>query len=82
MQLGRITATISKITKRGSKRLRRALYLAIQCGIQGRTNPRVQDYYEKKRNKGKPYKVILIACANKLLHHVYAILSKQQPLQI
>lgn len=76
---GKFTATSSRITKRGSKRLRRALYLAVQCGIRGRTNPRIRDYYEKKRKEGKPYKVVVIACANKLLHHVYAILSKRQP---
>ncbi|OBZ19570.1 transposase [Bacillus sp. FJAT-27264] len=79
---GKFTATHSRITKRGSKRLRRALYLAVQCGIRRRVNPRIRDYYEKKRKEGKPYKVVVIACANKLLHHVYAILSKQQPFQL
>ncbi|MEK3785742.1 IS110 family transposase [Paenibacillus sp. FSL K6-1230] len=76
---GKFTATSSRITKRGSKRLRRALYLAVQCGIRGSANLRIREYYEKKRKEGKPYKVVVIACANKLLHHVYAILSKQQP---
>ncbi|MNB73337.1 Transposase IS116/IS110/IS902 family protein [compost metagenome] len=78
---GKFTATSSRITKRGSKRLRRALYLAVQCGIRGGTNPKIREYYEKKRKEGKPYKVVVIACANKLLRHVYAILSKQQPFQ-
>lgn len=32
---GKLTATGSRITKRGSKRLRRSLYLAVQCGIRG-----------------------------------------------
>lgn len=79
---GKFTATSSRITKRGSKRLRRALYLAVQCGIRGKTNGRLREYYDKKRKEGKPYKVVVIACANKLLHHVHAILSKQQPFQI
>lgn len=78
---GKFTATSTRITKRGSKRLRRALYLAVQCGIRGKTNLRLRTYYDKKRKEGKPYKVVVIACANKLLHHVYAILSKQQPFQ-
>ncbi|MGF9714884.1 IS110 family transposase [Paenibacillus naphthalenovorans] len=78
---GKFTATSSRITKRGSKRLRRALYIAVQCGIRGSTNSKIRDYYDKKRNEGKPYKVVVIACANKLLHHVYAILSKCQPFQ-
>jgi transposase len=76
---GKFTATSSRITKRGSKRLRRSLYLAVQCGIRGSTNRKIRDYYDKKRNEGKPYKVVVIACCNKLLHHVYAILSKSQP---
>ena len=46
---GKFTASSSKITKRGSKRLRRALYLAVQCGIRGRTNPKIWDYYDKTK---------------------------------
>jgi len=76
---GKFTATSSRITKRGSKRLRRSLYLAVQCGIRKSANPRIWSYYDKKRKEGKPYKVVVIACANKLLHHIYAILSKSQP---
>lgn len=76
---GKFTATHSRITKRGSKRLRRALYLAVQCGIRKSSNRKIKDYYDKKRKEGKPYKVVVIACANKLLHHVYAILRKSQP---
>ncbi|WP_228469402.1 IS110 family RNA-guided transposase [Paenibacillus sp. JNUCC31] len=76
---GKFTATSSRITKRGSKRLRRALYLAVQCGIRKADNRRLKEYYDKKRKEGKPYKVVVIACANKLLHHVYAILKKGEP---
>ncbi|KOP69032.1 transposase [Bacillus sp. FJAT-18019] len=76
---GKFTATSNRITKRGSKRLRRALYLAVQCGIRRSANRRISDYYDKKRKEGKPYKVVVIACANKLLHHIYAILSKSEP---
>ncbi len=38
-------------------------------------------YYDRKREEGKPYKVTVIACANKLLHHINAILKKSQPYQ-
>ncbi|WP_456289057.1 IS110 family transposase [Paenibacillus sp. AK002] len=76
---GKFTATSNRITKRGSKRLRRALYLAVQCGIRRHANRRISDYYDKKRKEGKLYKVVVIACANKLLHHIYAILSKSEP---
>nr|WP_241752051.1 IS110 family transposase [Paenibacillus alvei] len=76
---GKFVATSSRITKRGSKRLRRALYLAVQCGIRGSRNPRIREYFDKKRGEGKPYKVVVIACANKLLHHIYAMLTRGQP---
>ncbi|OMF27031.1 IS110 family transposase [Paenibacillus peoriae] len=79
---GKYTASRNRITKRGSKRLRRALYLAVQCGLRGGRNSRLKDYYDMKRKEGKPYKVVVIACANKLLHHVYAILNKDQPYHI
>nr|WP_233697477.1 IS110 family transposase [Paenibacillus profundus] len=78
---GQFVATSNRITKRGSKRLRRALYLAVQCGLRRGTNPKLKGYYDKKRQEGKPYKVTVIACANKLLHHIYAILRKGQPYQ-
>lgn len=76
---GKFTASSNRISKRGSKRLRRALYLAVQCGLRKGINERLKAYYEKKRKEGKPYKVVVIACANKLLHHVYAILVKGEP---
>ncbi|MBT2764974.1 IS110 family transposase, partial [Paenibacillus sp. ISL-20] len=78
---GKFTATSTRITKRGSKRLRRSLYLAVQCGMRKNANARIRLYYEKKRKEGKPYKVVVIACANKLLHHIFAILQKGQPYQ-
>lgn len=78
---GKFTATNTRITKRGSKRLRRSLYLAVQCGMRKHANARICSYYEKKRKEGKPYKVAVIACANKLLHHIFAILQKGQPYQ-
>ena len=75
---GKFTTTSSRITKRGSKRLRRSLYLAVQCGLRRNTNRKI----DKKRTEGKPYKVVVIACVNKLLHHIYAILSKGQPYKV
>ncbi len=76
---GKFTASSSKITKRGSKRLRRAVYVAVQCGLRKGINERIKAYYDKKKKEGKPYKVAVIACANKLLHHVYAILTRGEP---
>ncbi|MEE4569895.1 transposase [Paenibacillus polymyxa] len=67
---GKYTASRNRITMRGSKRLRRALYLAVQCGIINGINgilKILKNYYDMKRKEGKPYKVVVIACANKLL---------------
>nr|WP_176481929.1 hypothetical protein [Paucisalibacillus globulus] len=37
--------------------------------------------YDKKRDEGKPYKVAIIACANKLLHWIYALLKSNTTFQ-
>lgn len=76
---GEFTASRNRISKRDSKRLRKALYVAVQCELRNGVNERLKVYYDMKRKEGKPYKVVVIACANKLLHHVYAIPVKGEP---
>lgn len=74
---GKFSATRNRITKRGSTRLRKALYLAVICGIRGaRNNERIRTFYDKKRLEGKPHRVAIIACTNKLIHLIFAILKK------
>ncbi|MDQ6419102.1 IS110 family transposase [Paenibacillus sp. LHD-117] len=51
---GKFTATQNRITKRGSKRLRRAVYLAVTCGLRAGLNLRMREYYDKKKVKGSP----------------------------
>lgn len=71
----KFTATRNRITKRGSTRLRRDLYLAVLCGIRGvAKNQRIRAY-DKKRLEGKPHRVALIACTNKLLRIIFALLK-------
>ncbi|RKJ22419.1 hypothetical protein D7X33_44890, partial [Butyricicoccus sp. 1XD8-22] len=36
---------------------------------------RLRFFYDLKREEGKPYRVAIIACANKLLHWIYAMLK-------
>jgi len=48
---GQFIATSSRITKRGSKRLRRSLYLAVQCGLRKNANSRIREFYDKKRKR-------------------------------
>lgn len=75
---GKFTATINRITKRGSSRLRHALYMAVLCGIRASRNKKLKEFYDRKREEGKPFKVAVIACANKLLHWIYALLKRKE----
>ncbi|WP_018759980.1 IS110 family transposase [Paenibacillus terrigena] len=79
---GKFTATRNKITKRGSRRLRTTLYLAVRCGLRSSRNRKLRAYYDKKRAEGKPFKVAVIACVNKLIHWIYAILTKKEAFQL
>lgn len=65
------------ITKQGSPYLRRALYLAAMAQLKCKTP--LYDYYLKKRGEGKAHREVLIAVARKLVHVIYAVLSKQEP---
>jgi transposase len=76
---GKFTATRNRITKRGSRRLRTTLYLAVQCGLRSSRNPKLRTYYDKKR---KPFKVAVIACVNKLIHWIYAILTNKEAFRL
>jgi transposase len=85
---GKFTASVNRITKRGSCRLRHALYMAVQSGIRDARkkkmteeiiprNRRLREFYDKKREEGKPFRVAIIACVNKLLHWIFAILKSR-----
>jgi len=54
------------------------LYTAVQCGLAKGRNKKLIAFYERKRNEGKPQKVALIACANKLVHWLFAMLKRQE----
>ncbi len=75
---GKFTATRNRITKRGSRQLRYALVMAVQCGLIRSRNTRLKEFYERKRAEGKPHKVALVACANKLVHWLHAILKSKK----
>jgi transposase len=75
---GKFTATINRITKRGSSRLRHSLYLAVLCGIRSSRNKKLKTFYDKKKSEGKPAKVSIVACMNKLLHWIYALLKRKE----
>ena len=79
---GKFTATQNKITKHGSRRLRTALYQAVRCGIRSNRNKKLRAYYDKKRAEGKLFKVAVIACVNKLIHWIFAILTTKEAFRL
>ncbi|MEY8733043.1 transposase [Peribacillus frigoritolerans] len=69
-----------------------ALYMAVRCAIRDcrkkkttdeiiPRNKRLREFYDKKREEGKPFKVAVIACANKLLQWIYALLQNNSTFQ-
>jgi transposase len=75
---GKFTATINRITKRGSNTLRHSLFVAVLCSLRKTGNKRLKAFYDRKREEGKPHKVAVIACINKLLHWIYALLKRKE----
>jgi transposase len=62
-----------RISKQGSPHLRRALFQVMCCVLQLKnTNEAVYKFLDRKRAEGKPYKVYMIAGANKFLRIYYA----------
>ena len=89
---GKFSATKNRITKRGSSRLRHALFMAVRCAIRDcrktktddtiiPRNKKIREFYDKKREEGKPFKVAIIACVNKLLHWIFALLKNRTTYQ-
>jgi transposase len=67
----------TRITKRGSPYLRKAIYLAATVARQH--DPELKAYYEKKKNEGKRYKEACVAVARKLLYRVFAVWKRGTP---
>lgn len=62
------------ITKKGNKRLRCLLYLAVTCAIRLKRNDnKIKDYYIKKMQQSNPMssKAAKIACVNKLVRIIF-----------
>jgi len=78
-QSGRTLARNTRLTKRGSPYLRRALYLA--ASIAQRHDPELKSYFEKKRGEGKRYKEATVANARHILNRVYAVWKRKTPYQ-
>jgi transposase len=75
---GKFTASINRITKRGSNRLRHTLYVAVLCSLRKSGSTKLKAFYDRKREEGKPHKVAVIACINKMIHWIYALLKRKE----
>lgn len=74
---GKYAAEGVPITKHGSPYLRRSLWLAASRTRQ--YDPKLKDYYDKLRRRGKPHRVAVTAVARKLCHVVYAVMRDGEP---
>ena len=72
-QSGQVDKISKAITKRGSASLRKTLFQVMSVILQNAPKDEpVYEYLDKKRSEGKPYKVYMIAAANKFLRIYYA----------
>lgn len=76
-QSGNFTSSQSKMSKRGSPYLRRALWNVAE--VASRSNPLFADFYQKKRSEGKDHMTAIGATARKLCFVTFAILRDQAP---
>lgn len=67
----------TKITKRGSPYLRKAVY--ISAYIAKRHDPELKEYFDKKIKEGKRHKEAAVATARKILYRVYAVWKRGTP---
>ncbi len=72
-QSGTVDARSRSISKRGSAALRRTLFLVMGVILQkSLPDEPVYQFMDKKRAEGKPYRVYMMASANKFLRIYYA----------
>ena len=72
-QSGTVDVRSRSISKRGSSSLRRTLFLVMSVLLQNAPEDEpVYQFMDKKRHEGKPYKVYMMASANKFLRIYYA----------
>lgn len=70
---GQIANNHRRITKRGSPALRRTLFIVMGVILQNSpVDEPVYQFMDKKRAEGKPYRVYMMASANKFLRIYYA----------
>jgi len=73
---GTFTPTRNRMAKRGQTSLAWVFYQKALTSLT--CNPVLREYYLKKLSEGKPKKVVLVACARKLVRIVYSMLKSNQ----
>ena len=72
-QSGQISGLHLKISKKGNKKLRSLLYLAVSCMIKTNRETVIVDFYKKKKASGMKPKAALVASMNKTLRIIYSL---------
>lgn len=74
-QSGKYDGDHLSISKKGNKRLRCLLYLAVGCNIRLKKNDKIYNFYQRKRQQSVPLKpkVAKIAAVRKLLTIIYGM---------
>lgn len=75
-QSGKSIFAKGPVSKKGSKSLRRCLYLMANSVM--KFNEHFKNYYIKKREQGMPHRKAMIALCNKLVRILFAMLSKKE----
>jgi len=86
MQSGEFTGTRNKMSKRGSRLLRRVLFTVALANIRTKRNkqacnPLIMEFY-KQKCQSKPKKVALGAVMRKLVCIIFAVLRDRRPYQL
>jgi len=72
-QSGTYNQRSRRISKQGSPHLRKSLFMVMTCILQKQNaDEPIFQFLDRKRTEGKPYKVYMIAGANKFLRIYYA----------
>lgn len=76
-QSGEFNGTRSRLSKRGSPYLRRAIWLAASCAIL--CDPILSAYYQSLRARGKHHLTAVSAVARKMCNIIFTILKENRP---
>ncbi len=71
------TVRAGSIGKMGRLTVRHALYYPALTAM--RYNPAIRAFAQRLLARGKPKKVVIVACMRKLAHQIYAVLKSGQP---